>query len=203
MLEDLALFAASAVLPTSSGNFGLSIRRFGSSEYNEMESGLAYGLKLGEKAAVGTQFNYRSFKTNGYGNAGLLSVDAAAIFQFSNELRGGFHVYKPAGTLKEKDGEIRLPSVYEVGFGYDASDHLFITAIANKVEGMGLQAAAAVQYVFTKCLVCKTGVSSGSSLFYFGAGVELKHFRVDAIASFHQYLGFTPGLQLLYHLPDQ
>jgi hypothetical protein len=203
MLQELTLFTASAVLPTNSGNFGLAVRRFGAADYNETETGLAYGRMLSDKAAIGAQFNYRSFKTNGYGNANVLSVDAGALFQLSNELRCGFHVYKPAGTIKGKDGEIKLASVYEAGLGYDASDQLFVTVIANKVEGIGVQATAAIQFLFTKSLLCKAGVSSGSSSFYIGAGVGLKHFRVDAMTSFHQNLGITPGIQLLYQLPDE
>jgi hypothetical protein len=203
MLNELNFFAASAVLPTSSGNFGFVTRRFGSANYNETEAGLAYGHKLGDRAAIGAQFNYHSFKAAGYGNASALSVDAGAIFQFSNELRGGFHVHKPAETIKEKNGEIKLSSVYELGLGYDASDQLFLTAIASKVEDMNVQVNAALQYFFTKTLLCKAGISSGSSSFYIGAGVRLKQFRLDAITSFHSQLGITPGIMLLFHLPDQ
>ncbi len=203
MLNELNSFAASAILPTSSGNFGLATRRFGSAVYNETEAGLAYGRKLSDKAAIGAQFNYHSFKAAGYGNASMLSVEAGAIFQFSNELRGGFHVHKPAGSVKDKNGELRLPSVYEAGLGYDASDQLFLTATASKVEDMGVQVSAALQYCFTETLLCKAGISSGSSSFYIGAGVKLKYFRLDAITSFHSQLGITPGIMLLFHLPDQ
>jgi hypothetical protein len=203
MLQELSLFAAAFVLPTSSGNFGLSARRFGSPGYNQTEAGLAYGRKLGEKAAVGAQFNYHSFKVKGYGDAGYLSIEAGAIFQLSNYLRAGFHIYKPAESLKEKDSEVVLPSVYEVGLGYDASDQLFITAIASKTEGTGVQVNAAVQYAILKSLVCKAGITSGTSSFYIGGGVLLKTLRLDAITSFHPHLGITPGVLLLYHLPGK
>jgi hypothetical protein len=190
-------------LPTSSGNFGFAATRFGSSDYNETETGLAYAHKIGDKAAIGAQFNYHSFKLASYGQKSLLSIDAGAIFQLSNELRGGFHVYKPAGNLKAKDGELKLASVYEVGLGYDASDQLFLTAVASKVEGVSMQVNAAVQYAITKGILCKGGISSGSSSFYIGAGFSLKYFRLDAITSFHPQLGVTPGILLLFHLPDQ
>ncbi|MCU7551053.1 hypothetical protein OCK74_18180 [Chitinophagaceae bacterium LB-8] len=202
LLDELAFFAASAVLPTSSGNFGFSARRFGSLNFNETEAGLAYGRKLNDRVSIGAQFNYRAFKANGYGSSGLLAVDAGAIFQFSDELRGGFHVYKPAGTLTGKESETKLASVYEIGLGYDASDQLFLSAIANKVDGLGMQVTASLQYAFTKLLLCKAGISSGSASFFMGAGVELSDFRIDAITSYHQNLGITPAVQLSYHLPD-
>jgi hypothetical protein len=203
MLQELSLFAASFILPTASGNFGLSARRFGSSDYNQTEAGLAYGRKLGEKAAVGAQFNYHSFKVKGYGDAGYLSIDAGTIFQLSSQLRAGFHIHKPAESLKEKDSEVSLPSVYEVGLGYDASDQLFFTAIASKTEGTGIQVNAAIQYTFTNSLLCKAGITSGTSSFYIGGGVLMKAFRLDAITSFHPHLGITPGVLLLFHLPDK
>lgn len=203
MLQELSLFSAAFVLPTNSGNFGLSARRFGSTDYNQTEAGLAYGRKLGEKAAIGAQFNYHSFKVKGYGDAGYLSIDAGTIFQLSSQLRAGFHVYKPAEKLKEKDSEVVLPSVYEMGLGYDASDKLFLTAIASKTEGIGVQVNAAIQYAFANSLLCKAGITTSTSSFYIGGGVLLNNFRLDAITSFHPQLGITPGVLLLFHLPDK
>jgi hypothetical protein len=203
MLQELAFCAASAAMPTNSGNFGFSAMRFGSSDYNETEAGLAYGRMLSDKVAIGAQFNYRSFKINSYGSTGAMSIEAGAIFQCSDELRCGFHLYKPAKNINGKEGTLKLASVYEIGIGYDASNQLFLSAIAHKVEGQGIQATASLQYAFTKRLLCKAGLSSGSSSFYFGTGVALKDFQIDAITSFHQYLGFSPGIQFSYHLPDQ
>lgn len=198
MLEELSLFAASVALPTNSGNFGLAARRFGSAAYNESEAGLAYGLRLGEKAAVGAQFNYHSFKASGYGNTGFLSIEASSLFFLSDQLQGGFHIYRPAGNLKGKDGDITPASVYEAGLGYDVSDKLFLTAIGSKTEGLGMQLHAAVQYAFTNSLLCKAGITSGNASFYFGAGVMLPYFRLDAITSFHQHLGVSPGILLSF-----
>jgi hypothetical protein len=203
MLQELSLFAGAFVVPTSSGNFGLSVRRFGSSDYNQTETGLAYGRKLGEKAAIGAQFNYHSFKVKGYGDASYLSIDAGTIFQLSSHLRAGFHVYQPAENLQEKDSEVMLPAVYEVGVGYDASEQLFLTAIVCKTEGADVQVNAAIQYAIKNSLVCKAGIMSGSSSFYIGGGVVLKTFRIDAITSFHPHLGITPGVLILFHLPDK
>lgn len=203
MLQEMAFFAASAVLPTSSGNFGFVTKRFGNSDYNETETGIAYGRKLGEKVAVGAQFNYYNLKVAGYGNSNTISVDASASFQFSEEMRGGFHVYKSTGASNGKHSGVNLASVYEIGFGYDASGQLFLTAIASKMEGRNVQVNAALQYAFADNLLCKAGVTSGTSSFYIGAGVKLKNFRLDAVSSFHPQLGITPGILLLFYSPGQ
>ena len=49
-------------------------------------------------------------------------------------------------------------------------------------------------------LAARAGVSTSTSVYYFGIGVGLKQFRLDATASVHQQLGITPGLLLLFNL---
>ena len=73
LLNELSLYDAAIVLPTSSGNFGLDTRYYGFSDYNESQVGLAYGRNLGSKVDVGVQFNYYNVRIAGYGNAAAIN----------------------------------------------------------------------------------------------------------------------------------
>lgn len=198
MLQELSAYSFAAALPTSNGSFGLRGDYAGGQLYKEMDLGFAYARKLGSKVDVGVQFDYFAVNSSGYGAASAITFNGGAIFQLTDVVQTGVHVYNPVGMRLGKSGEEKLPSIYAAGIGYDASPQLFIGAEARKVEDQPLTINAGLQYVFADKLVARGGISSATSVYYIGFGVQLKSLRVDATASFHPYLGVSPGLMLIY-----
>jgi hypothetical protein len=198
MQQELTSFSASVALPVTSGVFGLQLHQSGYSEYAQMQAGLAYARKLSSKVDVGVQFNYYSMRINGYGNAAAVNVEAGAVFHFTEQLHGGVHVYNPVAARLGKTGE-KLPSVYSAGFGYDASDHFFVSAKIEKPEDESLNVNAAIQYKLTDKLLARGGISSANSIVFFGVGTVLQNFRLDVTASIHPQLGITPGLLIIFN----
>ena len=201
MLNELSLFSAAVALPTSSGNFGLQLHRFGNTSYNEMQAGLAYGRKLNDFLDLGVQFNYYAVNVAGYGKAGTVNFDAAAIFHFTDQLHGGIHVYNPTSTKFGKGKEERLPAVYNAGLGFNASEDFLVSAEIEKTEDLPISVNANIQYEFAERFLARGGVVSGTSMWFFGAGFIFKNYRVDATASVHPQLGVSPGLLLIYTKP--
>lgn len=199
LLQELSSYSFAAALPTSTGNFGISGDYSGGSIYNETRLGLAYARRLGSKVDVGLQFHYFSMKAASYSSASAITFNAGAIFHITEQVQTGLHIYNPAGM--KLGTEEKLPSVYAAGIGYDASPQLFIGAEVQKTEDQPLTVNAGLQYVFADKLIARGGISSATSVYYIGFGVQLKSLRVDATASFHPYLGVTPGLLLLYAPP--
>lgn len=198
MLQELSAYSLAAALPTSSGNFGLKGEYSGSGLYNETGLGLAYARKLGDKADVGVQFNYTSVKAAGYGSASAITFDAGVILHITDAVQTGIHVSNPMGMKLGKGGEEKLPSIYSAGIGYDVSPRFFIGAEAEKIEDQPLTVNAGFHYVFADKLLASAGISSATSVYYIGFGVQLKSLRLDVTAAFHPYLGVTPGLLLVY-----
>lgn len=198
MLKDIGSYQASFVLPTSTGNFGFAGSYFGGSFYNEMQTGLAFAKKLG-KIDAGVQFNYYQFKTSGYDGASFINFEGGFILHISEQLRTGVHIYNPVGIKSNKDSDEKLPVVYSAGLGYDASESFFVGATIEKTENLPVAVNAGLQYAFDKKLFARAGISSGTSSFYFGAGVWLNHIRIDLNASVHPQLGITPGLMIVYN----
>ena len=203
MLSDLNVFSAAFALPTSSGNFGLQVHRFGNSSYNETQAGLAYARKLSEYIDVGIQFNYYGMHIAGYGNAATFNFEGGAIFHFTDNLHGGVHFYNPTSATLGKNEEERLPAVYSAGVGYDASENFFVTAEIEKTENLPLSVNASIQYKFSELFLARGGIVSGTSVYFLGAGFILHNLRIDAFASVHPQLGVTPGLLLIYTKPKK
>jgi hypothetical protein len=199
LLSELSNYNAVVGLPTHSGNFGLNAGYSGFSDYNETQLGLAYARKLGSKVDAGVQFNYNGIRIAGYGNASAISFEAGGIFHLSDKLHTGFHINNPVGGKFGKDQQEKLPSVYTVGFGYDASEKFFFSAEIIKEEDQPVNINAGIQYKFISQLLARAGMSTATSSAWLGIGLAWRSFRLDVTTSYHPQLGITPGLLLLFN----
>ncbi len=199
LLSELNYFKAVLALPTSTGNFGLKTLYYGFSDYNETQIGLAYGRKLGTKVDIGAQFNYNAIRISGYGNASAINFEIGTILHLTEKMHTGIHANNPVGGKFGKNEEEKLPSVYTIGLGYDASEKFFFGAEVVKEEDQPVSVNAGLQYKFIQQLHARMGLSSATSTAWIGVGLNLRSFRIDISSSYHQQLGLTPGLLLLFH----
>jgi hypothetical protein len=202
MLQELSSYSFAATLPTSSGNFGLSGDYYGAQAYKETTGALSYARKLGTRVDIGLGFHYFSMNASGYGSASTVTFDAGAIFHLTEAVQTGIHIYNPVGMKIGKTGEEKLPAVYTAGIGYDVSPQVFIGSEVQKTEDQPLNVNVGIHYQFADKLMARGGLSTATSVYYLGFGVQLKNLRVDVTSSFHPYLGVTPGLLLMY-LPQK
>ena len=200
LLSELNFYNAVLAIPTTSGNFGLKTIYYGSGSYNETQLGLAYGRKLGNKIDIGAQFNYNGVSISSYGNAAIIGFEMGTILHLTNHVHAGFHVSNPLGSKFGKDQEEKLPSVYTIGLGYDASDKFLFSAEIVKEENQNVNVNAGFQYRLIPQLQTRAGISTTNGTAWIGVGFNLKKFRIDLSSSYHPKLGLTPGLLLLLNL---
>lgn len=196
LLNDLSVYLMAVALPTSSGNFGVNAFYSGSNAANNSGIGLAYGRLLGEKVAVGLQFDYSSIHLQGYGNADAINVQAGAFFQLTEKLTAGIHAKNfTGGDFGKYNGE-KINAIYTAGFGYDVSDQFFLATSIKKEEGFPVNIITGFEYRFHPAFNVKGGVETATSIIYAGAGIQLMLLRLNLICSYHPTLGITPGLGL-------
>ena len=202
MLEDLGWYQAAVVLPTKSGHFGVKGTYFGSVNNKETELGLAYGRKLSDKIAVGAQFNYYTQQIPQYGSLSAISIEGGILLKVNEQLQAGFHVYNPNGSSLGKNGE-KLPAMYTIGIGYEASEQLVMAAEVQKTESEKMNLKAGLSYYFDKKLYAKAGLTTINSLYSLGVGVKLDALSLEVLTSFHQQLGLTPGIAFIFHKKEK
>lgn len=197
MLAEINAYAAAIVVPTSKGNFGLSIRYVGFKNFNENTIGVAYARSLGKKIDFGAQFNYYGYRIPVYGNASTINFEAAILLHCTDRLHAGIQVYNPVGGKLGKTGDQKLPAIYKAGMGYDASEQFFIAAEIIKEEDKAINVMSGLQYHFAKRFFARAGFLSASSIAFAGAGTSWKNIRLDVSASYHQQLGISPGILIM------
>jgi hypothetical protein len=197
MLADINSYSAAVAMPTRMGNVGLSLNYSGFKNFNESKIGLAYARSLGKKVNVGVQFNYYGYRVPVYASASTVNFEAGVLLHFTDKLQGGVQVYNPVGGKLGKGGDEKLAAAYKMGFGYDASDNFFVSAEIIKEEDKPVNVIAGIQYQFAKSFFARGGFLSESSTAFAGLGIAWKNIRLDISGSYHQQLGFSPGILLM------
>jgi hypothetical protein len=198
LLQELAMYHFALAQPAGAGAFGLQAVFAGNSDYSTSKIGVAYGMLLSPKVAIGVQFDYLAHRIRGYGSAAQVAAEGALLVHFSESLHAGLQVCHPAGIALRK-GVAKLPAVYTAGLEYRPSPAVTLTAELIKTEQLPLAVQSGIEYRFTPKLCAKAGINSRTTAFFIAAGFELKTFRLELVGDAHPQLGLTPGLLLLYN----
>ncbi len=203
LLKETSYKAGAFVLPTKTGAFGVSIASFGFTEFMETRAGLSYGLKFSERFAVGVQMNYlRTSLTQEFGSKNSVTGAVGLIGKLNDEITIGAHIYNPTRSkLAEYDNE-RIPTVMKLGMDYRFSEKLMIVVETEKDIDFDAIVKFGVEYQFMDILYVRGGISNNPTSSAFGFGLIMKNFILEASSSFHQTLGMTPGISLIYKNPS-
>lgn len=196
LLTETSVYSAALAIPSSLGNFGVSVKYLGFKNFNENQLGLAYGRSLGKKVDIGIQFNYYGYRVPAYNSANTVNFEIGALVHLTDKLNAGVHVYNPVGGRFSKTDE-KLTSVYKMGLGYDASEKFFVSAELVKEEDYPVNMNAGFQYRFAKQFFARAGIASANSVSYAGVGLAWNNLRLDISGSYHPQLGISPGLLLI------
>ena len=186
----LSYYALSFAVPTTFGNFGMILQRFGNGDLNQQIVGLAYGRRLLENLMIGARFDYLQMRIAQYGKKAVATVEMGLQARVMPQVLLGFHVYNPF-QVRLLEGEV-LPVVLRLGGQYEASDkvRLFgeIEKISDLPEGFGF----GIEYLFLDRLAARIGYSTQPQLVTFGVGYSLdSRYSVDIGSSVHSYLGLS------------
>lgn len=197
-LEAFSIYQASIVLPSKWGGFGLHLNYGGGADYNNTQMGLAYGRKLGSTVSIGAQINYNTVRIPVYGSSSAINFEIGSSWQLTKQLVTAIHLYNPVGGKFGKGSTEKLPSIYKLGLGYTVNDKVVLTTEMVKEEAEPITINAGVQYQWNDQFFGRAGVVTAYNQYYIGAGWQWKQLRIDVVGSFHNQLGFTPGLLLLF-----
>ena len=198
LLSELNQYSAIIGLPTKSGTYAIQGDYFGSSEFNETQIGIAYGRKVTSKVDIGVKFNFHNVRIPVYGSASAINFEAGTIFHLTDNLHAGVSVYNPFSSTLGKNSNEKLAAIYRFGLGYEVSDKVFLSAEIVKHEDRPVGVNAGAQYNIMEKVFLRAGIATATNNNFAGVGFQLGQFRIDVNTGYHQQLGFTPGMMLLY-----
>ena len=203
LIEELSMAAAAAIIPTPSGNIGVSLQLMGSSLYSEGKTGLAYANSFGEKLSVGLQLNYMFTNIgDGYGSTGTVTAELGIICEILPNLYLGAHIFNPTKASLKTKGYLNIneyiSTIIRSGAAYHFNDKVFLSLEVEKdirhlpVVKLGLE------YMVTEGMFVRTGLSTNPMLNAFGFGIHKSKLQFDISASYHYLLGYSPQAGIIY-----
>jgi hypothetical protein len=191
LMKELATYR----LLIAAGNFGLQGISRGFSDYRESRFGLAYARRLGDKAGLGIQFNYNSLQIAGYGSAKAVSAEVGLLLHLSDKLHTGIHLDNPGGS-HFGNGNLNIPSIYTMGWGYDLSEKVLLTTEISKEETQPVDTKMGIQYIIIPTVRLRAVIQTVNTSWWFGAGFTRDSWRLDVYTGHQQQLGMSAGILL-------
>ncbi|WP_367389818.1 hypothetical protein [Lewinella sp. LCG006] len=196
-LSDIRQVSAVGAFALGESTGGLTVSYYGFEGYNEQRIGLLYGRKLGEKIQLGAQLYTLGVNIPEYGNKQVVSFELGLLTAISPSVTLAGKVTNPVRvSLLEGDD---LPSVISAGFQYQPGTQVSIFGEVEKDILYPARVRLGLEYQLLESFFLRAGIATAPSLLSFGIGYLLvDQWRLDFAASYHQYLGFTPGIGVVY-----
>lgn len=195
-IEQQNIQGISFVVPTKTGTLGASYSYYGYNQYNEMQTGLAYGKSFSKYFSIGLQLNYLNTHIAGnYGNSNSVNFEIGVLSQPLENLSIGAHVYNPS---RSKIGNEEIPTVFNLGLSYIFSEKVLLAIGTEKNLKYDAIFKAGIHYQLIKYVSLQAGVSTNPSKYSFGIGLYYTKVHGHIGFSKHQTLGYTPSFTLSY-----
>lgn len=177
----------------------LTFNSFGFSAYREQKAGLAYSRKLFSKLSFGAKLDYLSVRIPEYGSKHLVTFELGVYAKPTEKLRVGARVYSPL-QVQIAGEEDKIPTLFNVGVAWLASEKLTMTADLAKDLKHPLQIRTGVEYQAAKPLYIRAGFSTEPVQASFGIGLKFSGVFMDFASRYNPTLGFSPAISLGYRV---
>ncbi|MFN0257704.1 PorV/PorQ family protein [Pedobacter ureilyticus] len=197
--DELSEQSFAFVLPFDNNFAGISINRYGISEFNEIKAGFGLAKSFGDALSIGMKGNIHQIKITNYGNATTFSVDAGVNYALNKRIGFGLYVNNPSSQeYKATNVETHIPTAIHLGGTYAPSNKLILAATVSKDFDSKFDVAIGVDYKFYELLSLRGGLSAKPFKQYFGIGLNYQKLMMDIAIESHPQIGYTPQIGLSY-----
>ncbi|MDQ8006424.1 MAG: hypothetical protein REI64_16595 [Pedobacter sp.] len=197
--SELAEQSFAFVLPFNNNFAGVSINRYGISEFSEIKAGFGLAKKFGEELSIGVKANIHQIKITNYGNATTFSVDAGVNYALSKQIGLGLYVNNPSSQeYKSTNVETYIPTAVHFGATYIPSNKVIIATTISKDFERKFDVLVGADYKFHEMLSFRGGLSAKPFKQYVGMGLNYQKLIMDVAVESHPQIGYTPQIGLSY-----
>jgi len=201
LLKELQSQALVVAVPMRIGVLSVGTHFYGYRQFRSQRIGAGYSLKLAEKLYAGVQLNYQGLQLNeNYGSQQTATAEAGLLAFITSHWKIGVSINN-VGRAKLNDyQDERFPTRFRFGTSYQLSSKVLFLLEGSKVVHYKERVKIGIEYQAVKDFFIRLGVSNQPIEFSFGFGYYWKHFTFDVSSAYHQDLGWSPQVSMLYHL---
>lgn len=191
------------IVPVDQTILASGLTYFGYSSYHEWEGSLVLARKLAPGWSLGVRMGVcKKFIAQGDIIPLLLVGSSGVMGNITDRLRLGLYAYNITRASKNTSYEQRIPSILCFGLSHQvSSEFLIITEVSKDLE-MLPQWKFGAEYSVADKVFLRGGFSLGSvRQFSFGFGYQWNNFFFDVAFAYHQLLGATPDISMVWQNP--
>ncbi len=180
-------------------NIGLYFQQTGFSLYRQLQTGLAYGMKLADNFSVGVSLNFHRVAFGDiYGSVNAMSASLGLMYALNNNLDIGLNIQNINRTKLNDYQDERFPTLFNIGLKYKFSQGAFWSVEAEKDIMHPINIKSGIEILTHDIFVVRFGMNTYPFQAGFGAGLKLKQFNLDIASTWHSTLGLNPSMALSY-----
>ena len=200
-MSDIAVHSAALIVPYRSNAFAAGYSVISHPIYKSSSSVISYGMKLSEKLATGALFELAQTNINGYSKSFSMSGGVGLMIVLHPLLHTGLQVKNLRRKALSQTTE--LPLVYELGIGYDVSEQVFVGAEVAMVSHGDANIDLSLLYQPHPHIHLIAGAELNPTMSKLGLLIPFKFGSIGVHSAFHQQLGVSFGLLLIYKKPKK
>jgi hypothetical protein len=189
-MTELSLASFALVHPTSYGEVGFSVNRFGFDLYREVSGILSYANSYRDIFSFGINLTYNSLAIKNYGSTSTIGVDIGILTTVTRGLHWGFfaaNVNVPSiGQAKEK-----LPQLFASGLSFRPADGLLLGLDVIKDVRYPALLRGGLEYKVVDPVSLRVGVGNNPTKFSSGLGIHYSFVHFDYAMTTHPDLGLS------------
>lgn len=200
LVKEMSVRAGVLTFHTGSGNFAVQYNSFGPPQWRESNIGLAYSRYLSKKLSVGLQLNYFGTRLPELNRSvSTYSFEIGAIYHLTNKTFLGAHIANPyAPNITTLNYSETIPWRITIGGHTNFTKEFTLAYQIETIQSEIPIAQIGAQWEATENVFLRGGFNTGPARFFAGFGYVSSFFTIDAAFSYHQFLGYTPSVSLIF-----
>lgn len=179
------------------GAIGAELYRFGDKLYNEQRLGFGYAHQIGQ-VSLGLKADLLQVHVEEFGTKRVVALSFGGQGEFVPGLVVGAHVYNLNQAKLADFEDERVPTVMTAGISYRPSKKIMLNAETEKNIELPADFKAGLEYQVIEKLGLRTGFSTLTQSFTFGAGFTASAFQIDYALATTSKLGFSNHVSVSY-----
>ena len=194
-LTDLTDYAASITWARKSITFGAGVNTYGNDLYRQTRF-LAVGMKQFKSFRVALRVTYtRVSLAPPYGAAGQFGFDMGVGIQALPHLWVGAFATNINHPKLGKAHE-SLPQMLDLGLSWMPVTKVLIAAGIHKDIRFPVSIRSGVEWRAISVFTLRAGVTTKPTTYTVGSGINLNRLSLNIVAQHHQWLGWSPGIDV-------
>ena len=178
---------------------GVSINHFGYEKFNQQNMSIGIAKKLNNSFSLGITLNYITINIAEQENTGAFAGSLSAFFKANKNLQFGLLIFNPTQSKYNINSHGNVITFGRIGVKYLINKNVYLTADADKTLAQTLILRSGINYALHPNFELSLGYANNPNYITFGFSTKLKQFDLLFASSFHQTLGLTPHLGMVFH----